>query len=162
VIWLPTDFGYSATAISIKLGKSTGGTLNFLAPERTISASSEMKEHANKPTADNCAFAMSGDVPYNDMDPSEICSLKHSDKELTSLLKQLPDDTPECFRDVITAMTKYNPEDRTNLATVREMMGFDDARYSIILRSWFEDSRSNLWTGIDLVIQRHERRSRRL
>jgi len=132
-----SDFGYSATAASIKFGSGTGGTANFFAPECTPSAGPDMKKHENKPTKDNYAFglfvwqvAKDGDVPYDDMDPAAIDQSKNTDRDLSELMMQLPDDTPGHFKAVISAMTTYNPEERADLATVRQTMGADDdAKY---------------------------------
>ena len=140
-----TDFGYSATEASIKRGGGTGGTRYFLAPECTFSASADMKKYANDPRKDNYSFglfvwqvAKDGEIPYEDMEDmdEDIDKIKNSDKELSELMNQLPDDTPECFKTVIAAMTKYSPEERADLVTVREMMGLDktgDERYFIKL-----------------------------
>ena len=94
-----------------------------------------MRKHGNKATKDNYSFglfvrqvAKDGEVPYTaheedeDFDPEQI---KHTDKELRTLLDYLPEDTPEGFRAVITEMTKYAPEERAALVTVKETMGFD-------------------------------------
>ena len=70
------------------------------------------------------------------MEEDDIDESKNSDKELSELMNQLPDDTPEHFKTVITAMTKYLPEERADLAAVREMMGLDktgDERYFVKL-----------------------------
>lgn len=127
------DFGYSATKASIKKGKETGGTLYFLAPECTESAPDEIKKYANEPTKDNHAFglftwqvAKNGQVPYEDMEEYEIHKIKNSDKELSMLLKELPEDTPEYFRAVIVVMTNYAPKDRADLTSVGEILGLDE------------------------------------
>ena len=136
-----TDFGYSATEASIERGKGTGGTPNFWAPECTPSASADMKKYANDSRKDNYAFglfvwqvAKDGETPYEDMEEEEIDESKNSDKELSELMGQLPGDTPEHFKTVIAAMAKYLPEERADLAIVREMMGLDkagDERYFV-------------------------------
>ena len=131
------DFGYSATAASVKSGRKIGGTLHFFAPECTTSVVAEMKKYENEPTRDNYAFglfvwqvAMNGDVPYFGMNNDKIEENKNLDHKLTKLMTQLPTDTPEHFKTVITSMTSYDPKKRAKLAMVRQTMGLDDdARY---------------------------------
>ena len=133
-----TDFGFSVTGASIKEGRGAGGTPHFMAPECTIPAPDEMKRHKDEPTKDNYSFglfvwqvAKDGEVPYTaheedeDFDPEQI---KHTDKELRTLLDDLPEDTPKGFRAIITETTKYAPEERAALAMVKEIMGFDSTR----------------------------------
>ena len=64
--------------------------------------------------------AKDGEEPFWGMLPDEIDDLKHSDKDLSHLLTDLPEDTPEPFRRVIIEMTRYLPDERGNLSTVRE------------------------------------------
>ena len=137
-----TDFGYSATTASIEFGGGTGGTLHFLAPECTSSAPDEMKKYANLSTKDNYSFglfvwqvAKDGKVPYTDHDKDDeevdLDEIKHTEKDLRSLLDDLSEDTPEGFRAIIIETTKYVPEERVALAMVKKIMGFDtisDAR----------------------------------
>ena len=127
------DFGYSATAASVKRGKEIGGTLPFEPPECTASVAADMKKYANKPTKDNYGFglvvwqvAMDGETPYYGMNMDEIEKTKNSDPKLTRLIGLLPADTPEYFKTVIRSMTRYNPPERASLATVRQTMGLDD------------------------------------
>ena len=133
-----TDFGYSATEASIKEGRGTGGTRHFLAPECTLSAPDEMKKYSNEPTKDNYSFglfvwqvAKDGGVPYTILeedDEVDLDQIKHTDKELQILLDKLPEDIPEGFRTIIIETTKYAPEERAALATVKKIMGFDAFR----------------------------------
>ena len=96
------DFCYSITAASVKLGKGAGGTPHFLPPECADTATAEMKKYANKPSRDNYSFglvvwqvAMNGETPYIDMDEDDIRQIKNSDRELTTLMNQLPVGTPD-------------------------------------------------------------------
>ena len=128
-----TDFGYSATKASIKHGGGTGGTWNFFAPECTEPATDEMKKYANEPTKDNYTFglfvwqvARDGQTPYEGMEKEKIDKIKNSDKELITLLEEIPEDAPEYFKSMIVDMTKYAPKDRADLAIVDKIMGFDE------------------------------------
>ena len=69
---------------------------------------------------------MNGETPYIDMDEDDIRQIKNSDRELTTLMNQLPPGTPDHFETVITSLTRYNPPERASLATVRQIMGLDD------------------------------------
>ena len=87
----------------------------------------------NCATKDNYSYgimvwqvAKDGEVPYCGRDARDIDSIKNQDRELNELLNDLPADTPDVFKDVIIAMTKYVPKDRASLACVREMMGLDE------------------------------------
>lgn len=128
-----SDFGYSSSIVSIHEGRGTGGTQNFLAPENTPSAPDDMREFDNSPTKDNYSYglfvwqvAMDGEVPFNGMTGDEIDELKHDDKELKVLMSQLDDVTPEEFRLLIVAMTRYKPEDRASLEDVRDILKSED------------------------------------
>ena len=48
-----------------------------------------------------------------------------TDKDLRTLLDDLPEDTPEGFRAIIIGATKYAPEERVALTMVKNIMGFD-------------------------------------
>ena len=90
---------------------------------------------------------MNGETPYIDMDEDDIRQIKNSDRELTTLMIKLPQDTPEHFKAVIMSMTRYNPPERASLATVRQIMGLDDdTRYHYsFCQDFFHflDSRAN-------------------
>ena len=80
---------------------------------------------------------MNGETPYIDMDEDDIRQIKNSDRELTTLMNQLPAGTPDHFKTVIMSMTRYNPPERASLATVRQIMGLDDDtryHYFILLK----------------------------
>jgi len=71
------------------------------------------------------------------MSGDEIEELKHTDKELVELMSQLEDGVPGEFRTIISKMTRYNPEERSSLTDVREIMGAtNDTRYLLLLDSF--------------------------
>ena len=82
-------FGFSSTAISIRLGGGTGGTPFFCAPECLSTAKAKMREYENKPTKDNYAFglfvwqvAMDGETPYDGLELGDVEEVKRSDQDL--------------------------------------------------------------------------------
>ena len=92
-----------------------------------------MKKYAHDSTKDNYAFglfvwqvAKDGQVPYDGLEEDKVHRVKNSDKELSTLLEEMPEGAPECFRDVIVTMTKYAPMDRADLTSVGEMLGLDE------------------------------------
>lgn len=121
-----SDFGYSKTRFSIDAGNSTTGAVAFQAPELT-------GPWKNKPENDKYSYgllvwqiAKDGEVPFGELKRDEIKELKHADKNLDKLMNQLDRGTPEEFKTVIAATTRYNPKDRISLADVREMMNVAD------------------------------------
>ena len=74
-------------------------------------------------------IAKNGDIPFEGMDEREIEDLKHTDKTLSCLMKDLDDEideVPEEVKSVIAVMTCYNPQERGSLADVRKIMKIDD------------------------------------
>lgn len=119
------DFGFSATRKAIE----NEDIPNFLAPECTPEASSEIAHFATEPTKDNYSYgifvwqvAMNGEVPYSGLDYDSICEIKNTDKELKTLLDRLSPSVPDKFRQMIVAMTQYAPLERAPFDQVTKML----------------------------------------
>lgn len=134
-----SDFGFSRTRASISRGQSTVGTRRFFAPE-CAKPHSPGVEGLESPSKDKYAYglvvwqiAMDGQDPFDGMSLDEMDELKHTDKNLDTLMGYLDKHgVPEEFRTVIAAMTRYDPEQRDDLQNVQKMMKSDNPRYFII------------------------------
>ena len=99
-----------------------------------------MRGKDRKQSIDNYSYgllvwqiAKDGEEPFDDISESNsIDRLKHDDKELGYLMRQLDDeeDMPEEFKIVFAGATRYIPEDRTSLADVRGLMKIDDIQFT--------------------------------
>lgn len=102
---------------------------SFDAPECTAGAPLSIVEWRGKSMKDNYSYglvvwqiAKDGEKPFQGMTRADIEGLKHSDRDLRTLQEELGDDTPEAFWKVITDMSRYEPQERGDLAFVREIM----------------------------------------
>ncbi|RUP48677.1 LOW QUALITY PROTEIN: kinase-like domain-containing protein, partial [Jimgerdemannia flammicorona] len=124
-----SDFGFSSTTSS---SGNNGGTPAFAAPECTrlgLATYPELlKWHSDK-LRDVYSYglfmwqtAMDGDVPYSDLSRSDIEAAKTDDSGLTKLMSRLPPDTPSVLRQCIEMATKYMPQDRASLETLKNLL----------------------------------------
>ncbi|CAG8708151.1 14753_t:CDS:2, partial [Racocetra fulgida] len=92
------DFGLSNSKSRFELsGGKAGGTLNWIAPER-ISSDAKM-------------FAMDGEMPYKELNDDKIKKQKCDKKTMNRLLKRLPKGIPNRYTQLISDLTKYDPEE---------------------------------------------------
>jgi len=142
------DFGISKTKSQMILdnGKA-GGTINYVAPERVCRDIKMREFFDNHPKLSDVysfglilwSVAKSGEHPYEGVDDEDIKDQKRSSHSIYKLLKQLPENTPQNYHQLIYDLTKYNPSERLELAVARlelESLFDDDEEERIMSRHY--------------------------
>ncbi|CAG8672311.1 25999_t:CDS:2 [Dentiscutata erythropus] len=122
------DFGISKTKSRMVLdnGKA-GGTLNYVAPERVCRDLKMRELFENHPKlSDIYSYGLilwsvgnDGEHPFDGMDDDEIKEHKRSPNSMYRLIKQLPNNTPSNYSQLVLDLTKYYPGERIDLAVAR-------------------------------------------
>ncbi|CAG8694895.1 31342_t:CDS:2, partial [Gigaspora margarita] len=118
------DFGFSNSKSRLELkGGKAGGTMHWLAPER-VSSDAKMYEFFEKypKLSDVYSFglvlwsvAMDGEIPYKELSFDKIKNKKCDRNTMKRLLKRLPKESPHRYTQLISDLTKYDPEERCQL-----------------------------------------------
>ena len=70
-------------------------------------------------------IAANGTVPYHKFGNSckeDVLERKAADKDLKKLLAESPRDTPQELKDIVVEMTKFWPQDRATLGSVKQKL----------------------------------------
>ncbi|CAG8661894.1 6525_t:CDS:2, partial [Dentiscutata heterogama] len=118
------DFGLSSSKSRLELnGGKAGGTIIWVAPER-VSSDAKMLEFFEKypKLSDMYSFglilwsvAMNGETPYKELSIDKIKKQKRDRNTIKRLLKSLPKESPHRYTQLISDLTKYDPEERCQL-----------------------------------------------